>query len=47
MARIFMFVLAGGLVVAAGGVVYLGAFPPNPAAHEVQKVLPNNGFRAR
>ena len=47
MARIFMFVIAGGLVAVAGGMVYLGTFPPNPTAHEVQKVLPNDGFRAR
>ncbi len=47
MARILMFVLAGGLVAAAGGIVYLGAFPPSPAAHEIQKVLPNDAFRTR
>jgi hypothetical protein len=44
MARVFMIVVAGGLVLLAGGAVYLGAFPPTPAAHQVEKVLPNDSF---
>ncbi|HET6182324.1 MAG TPA: hypothetical protein VFA03_01865 [Acetobacteraceae bacterium] len=45
MARVFMIVLGGGLLVLAGGVVYLGAFPPTPASHQVQKVIPNDLFK--
>ena len=47
MARVFMIVVAGGLGLLAGGVVYLGAFPPSPAAHQVERTLPNDGFHAR
>lgn len=46
MARVFMIVVAGGLVLLAGGAAYLGAFPPNPASHQVEKTLPNDGFHA-
>ncbi len=47
MARVFMIVVAGGLALLAGGVVYLGAFPPSPAEHQVERTLPNDGFHAR
>ncbi len=47
MARVFVIAAAGGLaLLAVGGVVYLGAFPPTPVSHSVQKVLPNDSFRA-
>ena len=45
MARVFVIVVAGGLATLAAGMVYLGAFPPNPASHAVEKVLPNESFR--
>jgi hypothetical protein len=47
MARVFMIVLAGGLVLVIGGMVYLGAFPPTPAAHPVERTLPNADFHPR
>lgn len=47
MARVFLVVVAGGLALLAGGVVYLGAFPPSPAAHPVERTLPNDVFHAR
>jgi len=40
MIRVFLVVVALGVIVLAGGVVYLGMFPPNPPQHEVQKTLP-------
>ncbi len=47
MARVFMIVVAGGLALVIGGVVYLGAFPPTPAAHPVERTLPNADFHPR
>ncbi len=47
MSRMLMIVLAGGLAILVGGVVYLGAFPPTPAAHSVERTLPNADFHAR
>ncbi len=47
MARVFLIVLAGGLALLAGGVVYLGAFPPVPTSHQVERTLPNDGFHVR
>jgi len=45
MIRIFLVVVAIGLVLLGGAVVYLGAFPPNPPQHSVEKVLPNDKFQ--
>jgi hypothetical protein len=47
MLRVLMIVLAGGLVLLIGGMVYLGAFPPTPAPHPVERTLPNADFRPR
>ncbi|MBV8615607.1 MAG: hypothetical protein JOY66_17830 [Acetobacteraceae bacterium] len=47
MSRVLMIVLAGGLLVLVGGVVYLGAFPPTPAGHPVERTLPNADFHPR
>ncbi len=47
MARIILIVLALGLILAAGGFVFLGAFPPEPKTHPVEKTLPNDQFQAR
>jgi hypothetical protein len=46
MIRIFLFVLAAGVVVLAAAVVFLGENPPNPATHQVEKVLPNDKFQS-
>jgi len=40
MIRVFLIVVALGVLVLAGGVVYLGLFPPNPPQHAVEKTLP-------
>jgi hypothetical protein len=47
MARVFMIVVAGGLVLVVGGGVDVGAFPPTPAAHSVERTLPNADFHPR
>jgi hypothetical protein len=47
MTRLFLIVLAVGLLLLAVGVVVLGTFPPNPATHTVEKVLPNDKFQTK
>ncbi len=45
MSRIFFFVVLLGLLLLGVGVVILGGFPPQPAVHPVEKVLPNDKFQ--
>ncbi len=45
MTRFFLIVLVAGLLLVGVGVVLLGSFPPTPAQHEVDKVLPNDKFQ--
>jgi hypothetical protein len=45
MTRFFLIVLVLGLIVVGVGVVVLGTFPPNPAQHQIEKVLPNDKFQ--
>ncbi|HEX3401967.1 MAG TPA: hypothetical protein VHT74_16735 [Acetobacteraceae bacterium] len=45
MIRIFLIVVMAGLVILGATVVFLGAFPPNPSPHPVEKVLPNDKFQ--
>jgi hypothetical protein len=45
MTRIFLIVLVLGLLLVGLGAVLLGTFPPNPAQHPVEKVLPNDKFQ--
>lgn len=47
MTRVVMFVLAGGLAALVGGMVYLGAFPPTPASHSVERTLSTADFHPR
>ena len=44
MVRIFLAVVAAGLLILIGGVLMLGAYPPTPQPHPVEKVLPNDKF---
>ena len=46
MIRMFLFVVLAGLVVLGAAMVILGAFPPNPTTHPVEKVLPNDKFQS-
>jgi hypothetical protein len=46
MIRVFLFVVAVGVVLLAAGVVYLGMYPPNPSSHAVEKTLPNDKFQS-
>lgn len=46
MIRIFLFVTVLGAVLLVGGMIYLGMFPPIPAHHAVERVVPNNTFSA-
>ena len=45
MSRVFFAVLVLLLLVIAGGMLVLGAFPPHPRTEQVQRVLPNDKFR--
>jgi hypothetical protein len=47
MIRIFLIVVAAGVILLGIGVVFLGTFPPNPNSHSVEKVLPNEKFPSR
>ena len=44
MIRVFLIVLGAGLVVLAGAVLFIGAFPPKPHVHTVQHALPTSGL---
>ncbi len=44
MIRIFLAVVVAGLIILAGCVLMLGAFPPTPQQHPVEKVVPNDKF---
>jgi hypothetical protein len=44
MRRLFLLVLLLLAVIVVVGVVLLGAFPPAPHIHPVEKVLPNDRF---
>ncbi|MBV9735815.1 MAG: hypothetical protein JO209_07875 [Acidisphaera sp.] len=39
-----LIVVLAGLVAAVIGLLALGAFPPQPHPHQVNKVLPNDRF---
>jgi hypothetical protein len=45
MSRLFILVVVLGLVLFAVVLLGLGAFPPQPQPHPVQKVLPNDRFQ--
>jgi hypothetical protein len=47
MIRIFLIVVAAGLVILGAAMVFLGGYPPNPTPHPVEKVLPNEKFPSR
>lgn len=44
MGRIVLVVFVFLLLVALGGLVVIGAFPPGPRTENVQRVLPNDKF---
>ena len=45
MIRIFLAVVAAGLLMLAVGVALLGVFPPSPHVQTVEKVVPNDKFQ--
>ena len=47
MSRITLIVIAAVLLLVVGGVVMLGAFPPQPRTEQVKHVLPNDRFQPR
>jgi hypothetical protein len=44
MVRIFLVVVAAGLVILAAAIAFLGLYPPSPTPHAVERVLPNEKF---
>jgi len=47
MIRIFLIVVAVGLVILGATMIFLGAYPPDPTSRSVEKVLPNEKFQSR
>lgn len=47
MSRIFLAVFVLVLLLLVGGMVVLGAFPPQPRTEQIQRVLPNDKFVPR
>jgi hypothetical protein len=45
--RILLIVLAIVILVALGGLAYVGLNPPNPVSKPVEKTLPNDKFQVR
>ena len=44
MSRIVLAVFVLLLLIVAGGMLFLGAFPPQPRTEQVERILPNNRF---
>ena len=47
MSRIVLIVVALLILAAGGGLLYLGAFPPDPKTQTIEKTLPNTQFQVR
>lgn len=47
MIRVFLVVLAAGLVTALVVALYVGAFPPKPVEHHVERTVPNDQFKGQ
>ena len=47
MKRVLLIAAGALLLLALGGVLLLGAFPPEPRPEPVQRVLPNDRFPPR
>jgi hypothetical protein len=47
MGRFLLLALCLLLLIIVGGVLVLGAFPPNPRTEQVQRVLPNDRFQPK
>ncbi len=45
MSRMFLIVLASVIIVAAIVALVVGAFPPTPAEHHVERTVPNDQFK--
>ena len=45
--RVIVGVLVLVLLVVVGGMVVLGAFPPQPRTEQIERVLPNDKFQTR
>ena len=46
MTRIFLIVVAAGILLLAVGLLVIGAFPPSPRTQPIEKVLPNDRFQS-
>ncbi len=47
MRRFFLIALGAGLVALVVALLAIGAFPPHPAVHAVERKLPNSAFTAQ
>ena len=44
MRRVFLIALGAGILILIVGALFLGAFPPRIAPHQVQHTIPNSTF---
>ena len=47
MSRVVLAVFVLVLLLLAGSMLFLGAFPPHPRTEQVEKVLPNDRFQPK
>jgi hypothetical protein len=47
MGRVFLAVFVLVLLIVMGGMLVLGAFPPQPRTEQIQRVLPNDKFQTK
>jgi hypothetical protein len=47
MTRIVLIVVALLILAAGGGLLYLGAFPPDPKTQTIEKRVPNDRFQVK
>ena len=45
--RLLLAIVAVIVLLALGGVLFLGAFPPQPRTEQIQRVIPNDKFQQR
>ena len=45
--RLLLAIVALVLVLALAGLVFIGAFPPQPRTEQIQRVIPNDKFQTK
>ncbi len=47
MIRIFLIVVAAGIILVGIAALFLGAFPPTPTEHHIERTVPNTQFKTQ